>query len=117
MRFGYLPSRQPREERRAVLANCSSLLMGEKRELNLLDLPELPRESLRRRRRRRTVRVTVVMVLLVTGIIALLVTRIIAYWASSDRLRGNNSSSPPAASKSRDAGPQSLRYANMLQQR
>jgi len=51
---------------------------------------------------------TVVVALLATGIIALLVTGIIAYWPSSDRLRANNSGSPPAAFEvARDAGPQS----------
>ena len=57
-----------------------------------------------RRSRRRSMRVTVVVGLLVTGIIALLVTGIITYSASTDRLRGNNSSSPPAASKSPAVG-------------
>ena len=52
--------------------------MSDKRELNLLDLSELPRDIPRRRSRRRIVRVTIVVVLLVTGIIALLVTGIIA---------------------------------------
>jgi hypothetical protein len=77
--------------------------MNEKQELNLLNLPELPRDRRRRRgrrSRRRTVRVTVVVALLVMGIIALLGTGIIAYWPISDRLRGNNSGSPPAPSKS-----------------
>ena len=52
-----------------------------------------------RRSRRRAVRVTVAVALLVSGIIAYLVV-------SSDRLRGNNSGSPPAAWKSpaEDAG-------------
>jgi len=93
-----------------VLANLVDGLMSEKRELNLLNVPELPRASPRRRRRRlrRTMRGTVVVALLATGIIALLVTGIIAYWPSSDRLRANNSGSPPAAFEvARDAGPQS----------
>ena len=76
--------------------------MSEKREFNLLDLPELP-ESPRRRRRERsrwhTVRVAVIVALLVTGIIVPLVTVIIAYSSSSDRLRGNSSDSPPVASR------------------
>jgi len=51
---------------------------------------------------------TVVVALLATGIIALLVTGIIAYWPSSDRLRANNSASPPTAFEvARDAEPQS----------
>jgi hypothetical protein len=77
--------------------------MSEKRELNLLNLSELPRESPRRRRRRRrprrrVVRIAVVVTLLVTGITALLVTGIITYPTSTDRLRGTNSGSPTAAS-------------------
>ena len=48
-------------------------------------------------------RVTVVAAVLVAGIIALLVTGIITYSPSTDRLR-NNSSSPPAASKSPAVG-------------
>ena len=57
---------------------------------------------------RRTMRGTVVAALLATGIIALLVTGIIAYWPSSDRLRANNSASPPTAFEvARDAEPQS----------
>ena len=77
-------------------------LMSEKRELNLLNVPEFLRASPRRKRRRlrRTMRGTVVVALIVTGIIALLGTGIIAYWPISDRLRGDNSVSPLAASKS-----------------
>ena len=93
-----------------MLANLVDGLMSEKRELNLLNVPELPRASprRRRRRRRRTMRGTVVAALLATGIIALLVTGIIAYWPSSDRLRANNSASPPTAFEvARDAEPQS----------
>ena len=78
---------------------CSTALMSEKRELNLLNVPEFLRASPRRKRRRlrRTMRGTVVVALIVTGIIALLVTGIIVYWPSSDRLRANNSASSPTA--------------------
>ena len=106
----YAKCKVEREECRAVLANLVDGLMSEKRELNLLNVPELPRASPRRRRRRprRTMRGTVVVALLATGIIALLVTGIIAYWPSSDRLRANNSGSAPTAFEvARDAGPQS----------
>jgi hypothetical protein len=106
----YAKCKVEREECRAVLANLVDGLMSEKRELNLLNVPELPRASPRRRRRRRlrrTMRGTVVAALLATGI-ALLVTGIIAYWPSGDRLRANNSASPPTAFEvARDAEPQS----------
>ena len=98
----YAKCKVEREECRAVLANLVDGLMSEKRELNLLNVPELPRASPSRKRRRRlrTMRGTVVVALIVTGIIALLGTGIIAYWPISDRLRGDNSGSPLAASKS-----------------
>ena len=107
----YAKCKVEREECRAVLANLVDGLMSEKRELYLLNVPELPRASPRRRRRRRlrrTIRGTVVVALLATGIIALLVTGIIAYWPSSDRLRANNSAIPPTAFEvARDAEQQS----------
>ena len=86
-----------REEGREVLANSVDGLMSEKRELNLLNVPEFPRASPRRKRRvtAHYTRRTVVVALIVTGIIALLGTGIIAYWPISDRLRVATPSARP----------------------